>query len=920
MIYCKLPTLKEQLNIQLKESSAYWSSFAEAWFKKWGIIVINKKAEIPCFCWIGRGQKLFELDRNIAGFFEGPFSKDWLSELNLSALSYSTELVEMQVEKIDLGNKFGYSQTRTRKIPLNRKINSEPFIFQDDNPLLSKRTVKFQVFDFKVKDCWKVVAKIWVNKENKMMPVVITDGRRIVSGIPIMDLIGHKHWMPKYVDGYFDSIIAGPHWKFEVWLKDLCLKVALNNDLPIIQSRPWPMGKKSALTIRHDHDRDINNETLEDILKFYSKYKVKASWGFLNKLLPKKQMQRISNLGHEIVLHSEAPYCQSMEKEVTKIKECCDVTVTGVTCHGGSGSRGYLGDRTFEWAIKAGLSYSEILGKQNLMPHPVIRWNGRQLEISPFYSSPCHHSLDLGTKIDDHAHDYLISVIPDELRAGGCVNLMNHPDIHITQLKSLIKKVLNETVWLSTHSEQIQWCKEARYDINCKSSDSKVILSLPKKASNPIIFDLIQGKFKKSFIFYQSNTNLEIDLKRPQPSDLKSIIYEEKKCFKMNKNVTNRKKVGIITYKKENSDLILSKFSNELSITKDALTYVISVAALYEDKNSRSFFHDDLKNKFNIIVIDPACRQFLSSFGEAFIKRCKSMLVKNGQLYVPKRKFIKYAHAMSMKDFKSILNCDIQNSSGSFWKLSNFLEENKTKKPSIINWYTSNSEKILNIEVKDKTSSCKALTSDKKSILQYEARTSHAYLVNGVGNKSEGVKNIIKQNKLPSNNLSMLDIGGGIGALLVELILDPNSPISSGVVRDHSSLYQKIYNNLVQYYSEFLENRIEFSLGDAKEFKTKEKYDIITIFGTLLYLRKDLKGALENAWEKLKLNGILIIHENIKNQNYISDYSKMFAASELDEVLCPFGKITYFYESFVFPIPRFFVKNRTVFRVIKKIH
>ena len=72
-----------------------------------------------------------------------------------------------------------------------------------------------------------------------------------------------------------------------------------------------------------------------------------------------------------------------------------------------------------------------------------------------------------------------------------------------------------------------------------------------------------------------------------------------------------------------------------------------------------------------------------------------------------------------------------------------------------------------------------------------------------------------------------------------------------------------------------------------------------TFLGSLLYVRNQKETIVEEIWEALDDDGILIIHENIKNTGYERDYDLMFTAQELDALLEKFGEIVFFRNALV---------------------
>lgn len=917
MIYVNVPNKKNQSYIQEVEQLAYWSCFAEVWFKKWGFIVSTVKPNIDCFTWSARGSSSLHSVQGSVGFFEGPFDKTSLNNFGLVASDYKSETINLQSVNGGLNETFGYSRSRVRRIPRNRNEMSDPYPFHDENTPLDPHFVHFQVFQ---EFCgWDVLATVWVQEENKRLPVVITDGRRILSGIPIMNLIGHKHWMPSYADGYYDTITPAPHWSVEIWLRDICVNVITNNNLLLIRSRPWPNGKTSALTVRHDHDRKISDLNLNELLRFYGSRKIKASWGFLNKLMPVEQIEKIKNAGHEIVLHSEAANKKELVKEREELRRTTGIAPMGVTCHGGMGSRGYLGGNTFTWAAESGFAYSEVLGKLNFYPHPLLRWDGSNLVVTELYAPPCHFSLDLGTKSDAHALGELLDKIPEVLEQEGCVNIMNHPDIHIEQLEFLLDSLISDDVWLSTHQEQIEWFRHSKFDVHCSFDHKYIKIYNKKQLQLPVVFDIKFGNKTGVVVLDGNSGELNLDTKKIIRNDAlarKNLYWLDNEPTAI--NMINTTSLCIVSQRPEQASSCLKAHCDELELGRGKTFWTASTAGRLTPDLCFNFYSKNFPQKFSQIIIDPNIKLFPSPFAESFICHCIELLTIDGIMLLPKNKLFFGKETVELNFLKKFADFSFLKSSKNFYWISNVRIKKCVRRKSVVEWYLQSSDQIVYKDLKHRNEGSESSSYEDYSTLRSMVSASHAYLVHGVNEKSQGIKNIIKNRSLTGDCLTHLDIGGGIGALVAELALDPTCAITSGMVRDYSSLHNELFDDLVDFYNGELNNRVIFSCGDAVHFSISQKFDIVSIIGTLLYLRSDLEKALENAWDKVAPGGLLIVHENIKNSSYTHDFSKMFSAEELDQLLSGFGKISYHHPSFDFRIPKFAVGNRTVFRVVKK--
>ena len=194
------------------------------------------------------------------------------------------------------------------------------------------------------------------------------------------------------------------------------------------------------------------------------------------------------------------------------------------------------------------------------------------------------------------------------------------------------------------------------------------------------------------------------------------------------------------------------------------------------------------------------------------------------------------------------------------------------------------------------------------------------YSVLGVSYKTEALRRIAKRYFDKRKDLRVLNIGGGMGLVDIELLLTcPGvcnvtncEPIAESLPVTRF-LFSEFHNKI--------SGRYQFALCTAQDYPFDQKCDIISDFAALLYVpRKQLETTLDRAWASLRDRGVFVIHENIRrpifeNKSY---YKKVFLAEELDSYLSKYGEIEYFRSSDIYPIKKNNVKDTTVFRVVQK--
>jgi SAM-dependent methyltransferase len=156
----------------------------------------------------------------------------------------------------------------------------------------------------------------------------------------------------------------------------------------------------------------------------------------------------------------------------------------GYTAHGGVGSGGFLGSSQHRWAEDAGLLYGEMLGTLSRLPHPWMTTAGGVPEATMLVLPPMHASLDATTKPDEHNLERLRQQVPARLAAGELVVVMNHPDIHIEQLRELLGELDLDTTWRATLEEVAHWQRSVKFGgrVFGRADDLELELSAPVKA------------------------------------------------------------------------------------------------------------------------------------------------------------------------------------------------------------------------------------------------------------------------------------------------------------------------------------------------------------------------------------------------------------------------------------------------------
>jgi hypothetical protein len=448
MIRVRKPDDSELSNLREKRRVFYWSSSAEMVLRKHGLSAseangISSPSEY-CISLMGRS----ELPK--VGFCEGPLHEALLRQLRVDGTIAMPSSVSLNDHSGDAIGQLLYSRFLVKKIPSNRKESTSPHEYIDQDVRWHAPQFTLQYFPNPSPD-WEILATADF-EDHRRVPVVLRRGSLVISGCSFFDLFGFNHAMPALDEAFYTSHVASYQYPVEKWFVEL-LKAHAGECGVCVQQKPvWPAGATSALSLRHDYDRPISMKQLMEMLVFYAETGIKATWFLLvgNKMPPKDQVEAMVALGHEVALHTVASTLEEFLSEVVAFRQATGIVPAGFTCHGGIGSSGHLALTHNRWAMQAGMTYGEMIGRCRGLPHPIVCPTDTYIKTLPLIVHNCHFSLDLNTSPSGHHLAKLLHDVPSALRNGVHVIIMNHPDIHWAELQRLIESLTLSNVWACT--------------------------------------------------------------------------------------------------------------------------------------------------------------------------------------------------------------------------------------------------------------------------------------------------------------------------------------------------------------------------------------------------------------------------------------------------------------------------------------
>lgn len=501
MIYINIPTLNEIQELQDSDGAYYWSGLAESLFRAHGLISIctryNENAlDIEVSSKFNseimlRGARLSspELATGAPLVWEMP-EKDVAAELSgqssLEVLSVNKAILR-RFNGVSVGGVF---RQRVRIRREDRQIVS----FEPEDTMWNNATFTVQIWP---ESCGDVLS--WLDLGNDVkVPGIIRIDNQLVFTFPFFDVAGCWFSFPP-LNARYAGIEGGraPSSMFRYVMNLIEDHHTRFANTAIVKAKPFPEPYTSAMTVRHDYDRPITDESWGELLSFYSEKGIKASFSILPYLMPRHVLNFIEEKGHEIQLHCYAHNEYDLRYQIEGLSNRVQQPVLGVTIHGGPSGVGFRGDTHNMFFERSSLSYAEGYGVRDFTITPLARLVESVPKMTRLVAPPFHFSLDGSTRPEDHRLEQLSKDLPVQLNAGRYIVLMNHPDIHREELYTLINSMDLSTCWTVSTNDALDFARSTRLDSTVFEDSSQAMICLGSRLTESAVFQIIEGKQKK---------------------------------------------------------------------------------------------------------------------------------------------------------------------------------------------------------------------------------------------------------------------------------------------------------------------------------------------------------------------------------------------------------------------------------------
>lgn len=933
-----------------------------SWLRKHGIpsLQIDPDAPslniLPMFANVPPGKlpALLDLYQN-KGVYQGPFLTSDLEALEIKASEHQVRSICIDCAGPVTGSPrppwdgnelFGYTKERYKypdkaKGPLPCEQASVP------------GSITLQSLE--APPAWREVA--WITAYEDMdgeihkdvrLPIAIRQGGLLLLGAPLVDLACHKHMVfaSDFCLGIPERLTMS--WRNEKWLVHQMAEVALTGGFPFVRINPWPQGKRSAFTIRHDYDRPIPHEQLRELLNFYAEHGFKASFGFKPSLLDTKAIQMVQEAGHEVVLHSEASPCSGgLSREVEKLQAVHGVRLSGMTAHGGIDDVGFIGADQVLAAESENLLYFETSIRDTFLPHQILLHENSSCTESSVLAPGMHFSLDTGTNPATHRADELLASIPAALMEGGHITLMNHPDINRETLLDLFQHLPLVGTWHATHAEVLKHYRSIMYAHSLQDHNGlELVFNDPRDHAVTVHLQMA-GQTEKTFVVPAGDSPHTLRITENTPAKNSPAAGKTPSttvgCFSLTAHMARDLVQHLPTLHKDTDHADIRIFSESM------LESVVPSPG----HDGSSLYYINEQPQFDTII--STLPLFRGTWANAYVAWLARLLKPGGSIFLqfdPEKEKRGFLSRHTVEDIYGQQGTDTGQEGFTQFTPKGPVQD----RPSVLHWFMRNKYKTILDDLRHKYAGIQDprlfephyaefiegqeqiesfLTKHsglrsyfglgKKSVITdidkelCDILRIYSYYVGGIRYKGAIVAQIIKDLLGNRQQLTTLDIGGGMGLLSAELLLDETLNVSRATVRDLNYFAYIQAGHLYSFYREQLKDRFTFSLGAGETYTSPQKNDVVTLLGSLLYADKAVQPLiLQKAWDSLTPGGLLIVHENIKSPTYVRDYTYMFTPEELDGMLGKFGEVQYYFSNALLPTTAEHAKTSTDFRIVQK--
>jgi SAM-dependent methyltransferase len=284
-------------------------------------------------------------------------------------------------------------------------------------------------------------------------PALVRRGPLMACSFSLFGFLGQQTTIQPFAGG--EHLIWTRPFALEALLAALLDDMHRRARVPRPRIMPWPEGAEWALNVRHDFDRAQSRGQVGRVLAAHAAAGTAATWYWRARHVdgPRSAGDRVRSRGsdgaavarmvaaaprQEVALHTELLWL-SAEAERRALERATGRTMLGTSAHGDPNCFRWQGAPNVLWAERHGFDYTEFISHSHLHPHrfAALRADGT-IEPSRTICLPHHESLDRSTAPGDANVDGVLAAAESYRRAGGLMQVLNHPDLNLDQLSTVL--------------------------------------------------------------------------------------------------------------------------------------------------------------------------------------------------------------------------------------------------------------------------------------------------------------------------------------------------------------------------------------------------------------------------------------------------------------------------------------------------
>lgn len=307
-------------------------------------------------------------------------------------------------------------------------------------------------------------------------PALIRRGSLTAASFSLFGFLGQQTTIQPFAGP--EHLIWPRPFALEAMLMALLDEMHRRALVPRPRIMPWPEGAEWALNVRHDFDRAQSRGQVARVLAMHAEAGTAATWYWRSRHVdgPRSAADRLRSRGsdgaavartvaakpqQEVALHTELPWV-SGEAERRALEGATGVPSVGTSAHGDPECFRWQGAPNVIWADRHGFDYTEFISHSHLHPHRFAALGAAgEVASSRVLCLPHHESLDRSTKPGDANVDGVLTAAESYRRAGGLMQVLNHPDLNLAELTEVLRRLPRDGRLDWTAAEVADWWRRS---------------------------------------------------------------------------------------------------------------------------------------------------------------------------------------------------------------------------------------------------------------------------------------------------------------------------------------------------------------------------------------------------------------------------------------------------------------------------